>query len=217
VITFYAAASWATGVVARAIADVEVSGVKNIPGEGPVIIAPNHLHIADPPVLAAFLPRKIHYMVKQEAWEARFFGPICRGFEAFPVARGTADLSAYRASLRFLAQGRVIGIFPEGHRSRDGRLQPGQPGAIMLARRSRAPIVPIGIHGIDDALRHPVLIGRRTIRIAVGEPYFPHQEAKRDVAAATQELMERIAALLPPGTRRVVLPSSIDERVLNRE
>jgi 1-acyl-sn-glycerol-3-phosphate acyltransferase len=217
VINFYTAASWATGVVARAIANVEVSGLENLPTKGPVIVAPNHLHIADPPVLAAFLPRKIHYMVKQEAWEAWFFGPICRGFEAFPVARGTADLSAYRASLRFLAQGRVIGIFPEGHRSRDGRLQPGQPGAIMLARRGRAPIVPIGIHGIDDALRHPALIGRRTIRIVVGEPYFPHQEAKRDVAAATVELMDRIAALLPPGTRRVVIPTSIDERVLNRE
>jgi 1-acyl-sn-glycerol-3-phosphate acyltransferase len=182
-----------------------------------VIVAPNHLHIADPPVLAAFLPRKIHYMVKQEAWEARFFGPICRGFEAFPVARGTADLSAYRASLRFLAQGRVIGIFPEGHRSRDGRLQPGQPGAVMLARRGRAPIIPIGIHGIGDALRHPGLIGRRVIRIAVGEPFIPQKESKRNIDEQTRELMDRIARLLPPATWPAPAITPVDERILRSE
>jgi 1-acyl-sn-glycerol-3-phosphate acyltransferase len=197
VITFYDAASGATGFVARAIAKVEVVGLDNFPREGPVIVAPNHRHIADPPVLAAFLPRKIHYMVKQEAWEAWFFGPICRGFEAFPVARGTADLSAYRASLRFLAQGRVIGIFPEGHRSRDGRLQPGQPGAVMLARRGRAPIVPIGIYGIGEALRRPGILGRQVIRIAVGEPFYPQQEPRREVEEQTRDLMDRIARLLP--------------------
>jgi 1-acyl-sn-glycerol-3-phosphate acyltransferase len=217
VITFYAAASGATGFVARAISKIEVTGLDHFPREGPVIVAPNHRHIADPPVLAAFLPRKIHFMVKQEAWEAWFFGPICRGFEAFPVARGTADLSAYRASLRFLAQGRVIGIFPEGHRSRDGRLQPGQPGAIMLSRRSRAPIIPIGIYGIGEALRRPGLLGHPVIRIAVGEPFYPHKEARRDAEAQTRELMDRIARLLPPDAWSGRELGAIDERPLPSE
>jgi 1-acyl-sn-glycerol-3-phosphate acyltransferase len=216
-IGFYALASGATGFVARAIARVDVVGLENLPRDGPVIVAPNHMHIADPPVLAAFLPRKIHFMVKQEAWETRFFGPICKGFEAFPVARGTADLSAYRASLRFLAQGRVIGIFPEGHRSRDGRLQPGQPGAVMLARRGRAPVVPIGIHGIGEALRRPGIIGRRVIHITVGEPYYPHREPRRPVEEQTRELMDRIAGLLPLESRRAQIVKSIDERVFHSE
>jgi 1-acyl-sn-glycerol-3-phosphate acyltransferase len=217
VTAFYTFATTATGLVARAIARVEIVGIENFPIDGPVIVAPNHRHIADPPVLAAFLPRKIHYMVKQEAWEARFFGPICRGFEAFPVARGTADLSAYRASLRFLAQGRVIGIFPEGHRSRDGRLQPGQPGAVMLARRARAPIIPIGISGIGDALRHPGMIGRRVIRIAVGEPFFPQKESKGNLDEQTRELMDRIARLLPPATWPTPATTPVDERILRSE
>jgi len=217
VIGFYDAASGATGFVARAIAKVEVVGLDYFPREGPVIVAPNHRHIADPPVLAAFLPRKIHFMVKQEAWEARFFGPICRGFEAFPVARGTADLAAYRASLRFLAQGRVIGIFPEGHRSRDGRLQPGQPGAVMLARRGRAPIVPIGIYGIGEALRRPGILGRTVIRISLGEPFYPHLEVKADAEAQTRDLMDRITRLLPPDAWSGTKLGPINERPLRSE
>src|SRR5262249_39610895 len=156
-------------------------------------------------------------MVKQEAWEARFFGPICRGFEAFPVARGTADLAAYRASLRFLAHGRVIGIFPEGHRSRDGRLQPGQPGAVMIARRSRGPIIPIGIYGIGEALRRPGILGRSVIRIFLGEPFYPHQDVKAGAEAQTQDLMNRIARLLPPDAWSEAALGSFDERTLRSE
>jgi 1-acyl-sn-glycerol-3-phosphate acyltransferase len=214
VICFYDFAATATGMVARLIANVEIHGQENFPLKGPVIVAPNHQHLADPPILASALPRKIHFMVKEEAWNTLIFGRICRWFEAFPVARGSADLTAYRASLRILSQDRVIGIFPEGHRSPDGYLQKGNAGAVVIARRARAPIVPVGIFGVSQAIKHPGIISRRTIRINVGEPFYPFKEGSRNVADETGELMERIAALLPAEMRRpadvVVSQPSVD-------
>ncbi len=197
-ITFYDFATFSTGLVAHALSRVEVRGLENLPRTGPAIIAPNHLHIADPPVLGAFLPRKIYFMAKQEAWEHSFMGRLSRWFEAFPVRRGEVDLAAYRHALKILGDGQVLGIFPEGHRSVDGHLQTGQPGAIILAQRSGAPIVPIGIYGVREVLNWPGVVQRRPLRINVGQAFHPARTRREDVPALTADLMSRIAALLPP-------------------
>lgn len=197
-IKFYDFASTTTHGLARLLSRVQVVGIDNLPRTGGVIIAPNHLHIADPPVLSAFLPRKIYFMAKQEAWGHSFMGLLSRWFEAFPVRRGEVDLAAYRHALKILADGQVLGIFPEGHRSRDGHLQVGQPGAIILAQRSGAPIVPVGIHGLSDVLGWPGVVQRRTLRINVGEPFHPPRCRRDETPTLTADLMARIAALLPP-------------------
>lgn len=198
---FYDAASFTAGAIAHLLSHVQVTGLENMPRSGPAVLAPNHAHIADPPVLTAFLPRKIYFMTKQEAWDHPFFGWLSRGFEAFPVRRGEVDLEAYRHALKLLADGKVLGIFPEGHRSRDGFLQPGQPGAVILAQRSGAPIVPVGIHGVDDALRGPLRLRRLTLHINVGEPYVVPRSKRDQIPGLTADLMARIAALLPPEHR----------------
>jgi 1-acyl-sn-glycerol-3-phosphate acyltransferase len=197
-IRFYDFATTGTRLIALALARVEVQGLENLPRTGPAILAPNHLHVADPPVLGAFLPRKVFYMVKQEAWETPIGGRISRWFEAFPVRRGEVDLTAYRQALQLLADGQVVGIFPEGHRSPDGKLHAGQPGAVILARRSGAPIIPVGLTGVGEALRFPWVLPRRTIRINVGEAFYPGPARRDQIAAVTQDLMTRIARLLPP-------------------
>jgi 1-acyl-sn-glycerol-3-phosphate acyltransferase len=197
-IPYYALFAGTTGVVARCISHVEVIGRENFPREGPVILTPNHQTIADPPILGAFLPRKIHYMVKIEAWNAPFFGWLARGFEAFPVRRGEVDLQAYRRALKLLADRKVVGIFPEGHRSMDGRLLPGQPGAILLAQRSGSPLLPVAMTGVTEVLSVPGFALRRTIRIVVGQPYHPAATGRGQTAELTDELMARIAQLLPP-------------------
>src|SRR5215470_7148000 len=194
---FYTFACISTRIVSKAISRVEVCGVENMPRTGPVILAPNHLHFVDPPVLGAYLPRRIHFMVKYEAWTAPVLGIIVRNYDSFPVHRGEGDLGAFRRALKLLAGGHVVGIFPEGHRSRDGHLQEGQPGAVILAQRARAPIVPVGIWGVREVLHFPGIVQRRTIRIVVGEPYHPPPGGREAVPEATRQLMERIAALLP--------------------
>lgn len=197
-IKFYDFATFSTGLLAHALSRVEVRGLENIPRTGPVILAPNHLHIADPPILGAFLPRKIYFMAKQEAWEHSFMGRLSRWFEAFPVRRGEVDLAAYRHALKILADGQVLGIFPEGHRSHDGHLQAGQPGAIILAQRSGAPIVPVAIYGVGEVLGWPGIIRRRPLRINVGQAFHPSPARREAIPALTSDLMARIAALLPP-------------------
>ena len=198
---FYAWATSTTRGLANLLSDAVISGVENVTTTGGLIVTPNHLHFADPPIVSAFLPRPVHYMVKQEAWDAPILGLLPKGFNAFPVRRGEADTRAYRMALQLLRTGQVLGIFPEGHRSRDGRLQAGQPGAIVLARRARTPILPVGIWGVKDILSLPGVIQRRQLHIVVGEPYQPPVARHGDVADVTAELMERIERLLPPEHR----------------
>src|SRR6476660_9924795 len=151
-IGFYAFAATTTRGLAHLLGHPLVSGLENLPRTGGAIVTPNHLHFADPPVVSAFLPRKIHFMVKKEAWDEPILGLLPKWFEAFPVRRGAIDQVAFRAALQMLANGNVIGVFPEGHRSVNGRLQSGRPGAIVLARRSGAPIVPVAISGVRDVM-----------------------------------------------------------------
>lgn len=210
-ITFYDFASFSTGFIARALSRVEVTGVENLPRVGPVIVAPNHLHLVDPPVLSAFIPRKIYFMAKQEAWDHSFLGPISRWFEAFPVRRGEVDLAAYRYALKLLAEGKALGVFPEGHRSVGGRLQGGQPGAIVLAQRSGAPIAPVAIYGVREILSWPGIARRHTLHITIGEPYHPARGRREQIPALVADLMDRIAALLPPEHQ-----PSVEGRILDQ-
>lgn len=196
-IDFYTWATASTRRVAVAISAVNLSGLDAFPASGPVILCPNHLHFADPPVIAAFMPRRVHYMVKIEAWKAPFLGLIPLWFDAFPVRRGEADLAAYRKALKLLGEGKVVGIFPEGHRSKDGHLQAGQPGAIILAQRSGAPIVPVGIRGVREVVSWPGAFQRRSLRISVGKPYHPPRTPREELPALTEDLMRRIASLIP--------------------
>lgn len=199
---FYPFATTVTRTLAHILSNVIVSGVDNLPSQGGLIVTPNHLHFADPPIVSAFLPRPIRFMVKQEAWDTPLLGLLPRWFGGFPVRRGEVDLGAYRMALELLRSGQVLGIFPEGHRSRDGRLQGGRPGAIVLARRSGAPIVPVGIWGVKEILSVPGVFQRRELHIAVGEPYHPPAARHGDVGYVTAELMERIGRLLPPEHQR---------------
>ena len=199
---FYAWASGTTGRIAHIISEVVVSGAQNLPGTGGLVVAPNHLHFADPPIISAFLPRQIHFMVKQEAWDTPLLGLLPRGFEAFPVRRGEVDLGAYRVAIQLLRSGQVLGVFPEGHRSRDGRLQRGQPGAIVLARRASAPILPVAIWGVREILSIPGIVQRRELHLAVGEAYHPPPARHGDIEDVTADLMERIDRLLPPEHRK---------------
>jgi 1-acyl-sn-glycerol-3-phosphate acyltransferase len=199
--SFYAVGITTVRGIACAASKVNVTGLGNLPTTGGLIVTPNHLHFADPPVISAFLPRKIHYMVKQEAWDAPVLGLLPRWFEAFPVRRGEVDQGAFRMALKLLARGQVVGIFPEGHRSKTGHLQRGRPGAIVLSRRSGAPIVPVGMWGLKEVLTIPGVFQRHTINISVGEPYHPRDAVPGDAAEVTADLMERIGRLLPPEHR----------------
>jgi 1-acyl-sn-glycerol-3-phosphate acyltransferase len=181
----------------------EVRGKDHVPTAGPLIIVANHLNMADPPLLGAAIPRRIHFMAKQELFDSRF-GWAMRWFGAFPVRRFEADLAALRAAQGILKEGGVLGMFPEGHRSRGGGMGPPHPGTALIALRTGAPLLPVGITGTEHVRTPLVLLQKPRIRVVIGEP-FRLPQARRITAAqvqeGTDEIMRRIAGLLPPSYR----------------
>lgn len=141
-----------------------------LPRTGPVLLAVNHQSYVDPVLAGSAMPRPVHFMARRTLFVGAF-GRLIRSVYAFPVDRDRADLQAVREAMALLGRGRCLLIFPEGTRTKDGRLGPMRSGFGMLARRSGAPIVPVYIDGAFRAWPRQRLLPRpRTIRIWLGEP-----------------------------------------------
>ena len=110
-----------------------IVGSESFPREGPVVLAGNHISNLDPLFLGAACPRQIHFMAKSELWEVPLLRRLVDGLGAFKVRRGAADREAVRAGIAILDAGAVMGIFPEGHRQRTGRLGRPLPGVGLFA------------------------------------------------------------------------------------
>jgi 1-acyl-sn-glycerol-3-phosphate acyltransferase len=218
--TFYWMMTRLMRSVVWAFGRYEVVGVEHVPVDGPLIVVANHLNNADPPLLGAAIPRPIRFMAKQELFETKA-GAFYRWFGAFPVRRFEADLAALRQAQGILKEGGVLGMFPEGHRSHGDGMGPPHPGTALIALRTGAPLLPIGITG-TEAIRTPtVLLRNPRIRVVLGEPFTLPATGRisaERVTEGTDEIMRRIAALLPPkyrglyGDGRRLEPQSRSER-----
>lgn len=144
----------------------KVRGVENVPAEGPIIIVSNHISWWDPILVACSVPRKMSYMAKEELFKIPLLGPIIQRLGVFPVKRGKGDMSAIRNSLSILKEGRALGLFPEGTRSKSGELQKGLPGMVMLMEKSKAPIVPVKVYGTKNLLTQ----GWGKVGVVIGPP-----------------------------------------------
>lgn len=185
-----------------------VEGRDNVPRHGPVILAANHLSFFDSIVIPLVAGRSVSFLAKAEYF--RGGGPtgrLQRGFftalEAVPVERGghRAAQAALAAAAEVLAAGRAFGIYPEGSRSRDGRLYRGRTGVAWLAFRSGAPVVPVALCGTERiqpvGARLP-RIRRVTVRFGAPLHFAPPAGAHAAGAlrrAATDEVMAAIQAL----------------------
>lgn len=168
-------------------------GLENIPADGPFIIAANHIHALDPVIIAITVPQHVSFMAKEEVMRSRLLGWLVKHVGSFPVKRGKADISAIRQALKILAQGNVLGIFPEGTRSKTGEVQSAFAGTAMLAARADAPIVPVALYGrYRLGSTFCINIGK-PVRIESAVPGKPNAEER---AQGTELLMQRIADLL---------------------
>ncbi len=180
---------------------LRIEGAEHVPREGPVLIASNHLSTLDPVVLAYGLPRPVAFIAKAELFRMPLLSWLLPRIYAIPLERGAGDLSAIKAAIRALNQGLAFGIFPEGTRSRTGKLQPFKTGAAAIAARTGALVVPAAVIGSDKAW--PVGGGPRPlkpVRVRFGRPLdFGHLPLKKAaLEAATRELEAAVAGLLPP-------------------
>lgn len=185
----------------------EVTGKENVPVEGPLIVVSNHLHLMDPPLLILSLPRWISFMAKEELFHSWFSASFCRWAQAFPVRRvGTLGdrKEALQQAKEMLGRGLVLGIFPEGKRSREARLLPGHAGSVLIAARTGVPIIPVGIAGTEK-LKGINWLRRPRITVNIGRPFRLPQVDGRVSKAQSQLfvnlVMEQIAAVLPPEYR----------------
>lgn len=144
----------------------KVQGVENMPSEGPVILAINHVSMWDPVVAASSVPRHVSFMAKEELFSIPVLGKIFSKLGAFPVKRGHGDMNAIRQSLAILKGGGVLGLFPEGTRSKSGEIQKGLPGMVLLMEKSQASVVPVKVRGT----KHMFIKGWGKINIVIGKP-----------------------------------------------
>lgn len=192
--------------VARAVfflvLNVKLIGHRHVPRKGPFIIASNHLSWTDVPLVPAYLNSQVIYIAKEELFLGKL-GWLVRFLGAIPVKRGEADRQLLRASDDLLKRGKILVIFPEGHRSDNHQMILAHAGLGMIALRAGVPVIPVAICGSEHALKR----FRPRITIRYGEPMILQPKGskitKEDIHEATATVMHRIAEMLPPAYRGV--------------
>lgn len=171
-------------------------GLENIPTQGGVIIAANHISLWDPPVLGAGLSRPINFMAKEELFAISGLRWIITTMKAFPVKRGAADRGAIRHAINLLKNGEVLGLFPEGTRSKTGQLGKPEPGIGMIALKAGVPIVPAAIIGTNQVGK--VGWGLPQFIIKFGKPIQINTEKsdRENMDNIGNEIMQEISCLL---------------------
>ena len=196
------------GLLFRVLWRPQIEGAEHVPADGAVIVASNHLSFIDSIVIPLAVPhRRVTFLAKSEYFTGggllglprrAFF----RGMGAVPIDRGDgADAqAAMQSALQILAKGWAFGVYPEGTRSRDGRLYRGQAGAAWLALETGVPIVPVGLIGTDQVQPIGARLPRiRRVQVRFGQPIQPQAYADLKPAQArrqlTDDVMDAVAAL----------------------
>ncbi len=179
-----------------------VSGVENIPSEGPFILLPNHQSLLDPFLVQGVCPRGIHSMTKSTQFASFPMRVILLRILGFPVRRYRIDPQSVRVLLRLLDEGRGVCVYPEGERSWDGALQPFRRGTLRVLLRAGAPVIPVGIEGGWDVWPRWSRRPRpgRAVHLRFGAPITPEpirsrKERERRLPEFERELRERLLEL----------------------
>jgi len=187
---------------------IRVRGRGNIPKTGPVLLCSNHMAKRDPVMLGVAQWRQVFYMAKEELFRNWFIGGLLRKLGAFPVIRGSGGTDALANAYQLLDENAMVGIFIEGHRSKDGLLQRPKTGAALLAYRTKASVVPVCITAGDGGL--PKMFKRHVINIGKpipAEALNIKDDSSLELRRASRAIMREITALREESLKELGLPS----------
>jgi cytidylate kinase len=198
---FYWGCTYLLRALLVVVARWKAPGRENVPASGPLIVVSNHLGNADPPIIgAAIRSRRVRWMAKIELFHG-LFGVLCRLWGAFPIRRFEADLAAMLNAERILKRGEVLGMFPEGTRSRDGLMGRPHPGTAVIALRSGATVLPCAISGTEVLKKPRRLLRKPRVTVSIGQPIVVEKvrrPSEQQVVELTERIYAEIQALLPP-------------------
>jgi len=189
-------------LLSRLLLRIKLTGSENLAKTGPALVISNHLGAADVVVGLAFSPKPIDALGKVELYDFPIVGKLMNWYGIIWVHRGRPDRRALRAALQGLAEGRIVGIAPEGRQSVSGELEQGVGGAAYLALKADVPVFPIAFTGTEDSHVFTSLkrFRRPYVTITIGAPFHLPKTGDRraDIDNGTDLMMRTLAKLLPP-------------------
>ncbi len=211
--------AWLCRLIFKVYGRWKVIGLENVPRTGSLIFAANHASYIDPVLgwAAIYGTRKMWGIARSELWDNKILAYLLEAIQVFPVRRQTADRAMLRKAFTVLEHGYTIGIFPEGTRTYDGLLNPGQPGIGLMVQKIKCPVVPAALIGTFEMLpRNQKRSKRVSLRVIFGKPILFDEKSSRE--EITTRVMADIASLMtqngcpmePPGPERA-------EKLLARE
>lgn len=183
-----------------------IEGTENIPQDRALVMASNHRSYADPVILTMPMKRPVTYMAKEELFKNRLFGWFITKLGAFPVKRGAGDLKVIEDSVAILESGRHLVIFPEGTRSRDGKVGRGKTGVAMIAARSGADVLPCGIIFEGEKLRFRSKLTLRFGKVIPADEIAVADGSPKELKAVKLRIMSAITELVEGSGGKEELP-----------
>ncbi|WJW69695.1 1-acyl-sn-glycerol-3-phosphate acyltransferase [Candidatus Chlorohelix allophototropha] len=205
-------------LVVFVVSDCTVIGRENMPRQKTgVLVTINHMSMWDLPFAQNIMPRPYFTMTKIEFLNLPFIGGLVRLMGAYPVRRGKPDRQALQFSTELLKKGELVLLYPEGHRSDDYQLIEGHSGAALIAISSEALVVPVAVTGTEFIVRkRRGIFSRPKVVVRIGKPYhlsrITPDGRKASLEELTDQMMSKIAELMPPEYQGYYTPAKVVER-----
>jgi 1-acyl-sn-glycerol-3-phosphate acyltransferase len=174
-----------------------IYGTENVPQKGPLLVVSNHASDFDPPLLSNCVGRPVAFMAKEELFRIPVLKQAIELYGAYPVKRGAADRNAIRAALNSLNTGWAVGIFLQGTRTTDARIDDPKLGAALIAAKANVPLLPVSLWGTEKIFRQGSTVPRRVpVTVRIGELIAPPTSTdKEELQALTKKCADEINAM----------------------